>query len=248
MQAEPVVDDDQAAREEEVGDQRDPARVRGDDGRPPRGRVVEPGVRRPGPTVDDPAGAEPVAGARGGDRRREASPPEPLAGDRAEDRTQLRLLRVGPAGRLGVEIHHRRRQREPLHGEAAGTDDEAARQRARLTRPVEHGDLPGVAAGAGLEVDGGQRGGQSRVGKELERMTGDRALERRSVVDALDDHEADVARTEGRRREGHPDPGRGRRRQRQHEPQHARSRRPRPHVPPAVSRAAAGGGTARSRP
>ena len=91
VEAQPVVDDDEATREEELGHQRDPPAVGRNDRRPLGRRVVGAAVGRAGEAVDDPARAEAGGGLLPADRPREAAAPESLGSDRPVERLHALL-------------------------------------------------------------------------------------------------------------------------------------------------------------
>ena len=157
VQTETVVDDDETAGEEVFGHQRDATAVDRRDRRPSRGGVVGAAVGRPGLAVDDPP--RPKAGPRlvAGDRTRERAPPETLRGDGPIEPADGLGLGHRPSLGLGIEIDHRRRQRQSLHGKFAPAHRHHAAQRARRTPGLADLDAPGLAARRQLHVEPDQR-------------------------------------------------------------------------------------------
>ena len=130
VEAETVVEDDEAAGEEEVAHQRHSTAVGGEDRRPPARGVVEPGVRAPRLAVDDATRSEAVSLALAADRSRERAPPEALRGEGVVERGESFRFGLGSAQRLRIQIHLLPGQREALHRELPRLDREPAGRRA----------------------------------------------------------------------------------------------------------------------
>src|SRR6266545_5860955 len=169
VETEAVVHGNEAAREEVLGDQRDTTVVDRDHRCTAGGGVVDPGVRRSGLVVDDPAGAEATAGLLPTDRAQERAPPQALRGDRAVERLEHRRLRERASLRLGIEIHHAPRQRQPLNGELTPADTNTTSRVAEGAVRLTNRHRPRLVPGPQLEIEADQRGIPARIAEERDR-------------------------------------------------------------------------------
>src|SRR5215471_15845572 len=107
--------------------------------------------------VDDAAEPEALRLEVGGDRSREATPPEALGGDGVVKGAESGGLHLRAALVRRGEIHHALRQGEALHGEAPRHDGNPSRGVMRRSAAIHKPDAPRRLPGLLLEVHADQR-------------------------------------------------------------------------------------------
>src|SRR5262249_5559048 len=126
VEAEAVIERDEAAGEEEVADEDHASAVRGQHGSATLGAEIDTRMRHPRLAVDDASCAEAVSRVLAGHRTRERPMPQPLRRGGLVERSEARRFRSRASLGFGVEIHHRRRKGEALNGELARLDPDLA--------------------------------------------------------------------------------------------------------------------------
>src|SRR5262249_31740957 len=126
VEAEAVIERDEAAGEEEVADEGHASTVRGHDGSAALGAEVDARMGHPRLAVDDASCAEARSRVLARHRAREESVPQPFRRDGLVERSETRCFGSRAPLDFGIEIHHRCRKGEALNGELARLDYDLA--------------------------------------------------------------------------------------------------------------------------